>query len=138
MRQHLLECGRGMHFILSCLSALRPALVFELHQRMDGRQEGSCPEGKAAHKTIKSHFSKLVIAIMRESIPDKLISIDVLGDDAIDTLLNQSLTDKQKGRMFVREVQNAVQVDPKCFLKFCDILAEEKLSKDLSQDLKSE
>ena len=74
---------------------------------------------------------------MRENIPDKLISIDVLGDDAIDTLLLPSLSDKQKGRMFVREVQNAVQIDPKCLFKFCDILAEEKLSEDLSQDLRS-
>jgi hypothetical protein len=103
---------------------------------MDGQQEGFCPEGQAAHRAIKSHFSKLVIAIMRENIPDTLYSIGVLGDDALDTLLG-SLSDKQKGRIFVREVQNAVHVDPKCFLKFCNILAEEKLFKDLSQDLKS-
>ena len=104
---------------------------------MDGQQEGSCPEGQAAHRAIKSHFSKLVIAIMRESIPEELISADILGDDTIDILLNPNQTDRQKGRLFVREVQNAVQVDPKCFLKFCDILAEEKLSKELSQNLRS-
>ena len=108
-----------------------------IQTQMDSQREESCPEGQAAHKAIKSYFSKLVIAIMRENIPDKLISADILGDDAIDTLLNQSQTDKHKGRLFVREVQNAVQIDPKCFVKFCDILAEEKLSKDLSQDLKS-
>ena len=104
---------------------------------MDGQQEDFCPEGQAAHRAIKSYFSKLVIAIMRESIPDSLYSSGVLGDEALDTLLDRTQTDKQKGRIFVREVQNAVHVDPKCFFKFCDILAEETLSKDLSQDLRS-
>ena len=124
-----------MHFVLSFH---KPGiLVFKLNRKMDGQQEGFCPEGQAAHRAIKSYFSKLVIAIMRENIPDILYSIDVLGDDAMDILLNQTQTDKQKGRTFVREVQNAVRVDPNCFLKFCDVLAEEKLSKGLSQELRS-
>ena len=101
-------------------------------------EEVSCPEGLAAHEAIKSHFSKLVIAIMRGSIPDDLYSADVLGADTIDTLLNQNLTERQKGRQFVRELQNAVLLKPKCFTTICDALTEEKLSKDLSRDLKSE
>lgn len=105
---------------------------------MNGQQEGSCPEGQAAYKAIKSQFAKLVVAIMRESIPDKLYSEEILGDDTIDTLLNQSQTEKNKGRQFVRELQNAVQIKPKCFTTLCDVLAEDSLSKDLSRDLKCE
>ena len=100
--------------------------------------EDPCLEGQAAYKAIKSHFVRLVPAITRESIPDKLYSEGILGDDTIDTLLNQSQTERHKGRQFVRELQNAVQIKPECFTTLCEVLAEEPLSKELSADLKGE
>lgn len=105
---------------------------------MNGRQDGHCPEGQAAYRAIKSQFSKLVPAIMKDSIPDKLYSKEVLGDDTIDTLLNQSQNDRHKGRQLVRELQNAVQIAPKCFFTLCEVLEEESLTKELSRDLKCE
>ena len=105
---------------------------------MNGHHERSSHEGQAAHKAIKSFFSRLVPAIMKENIPDKLYSAGILGEDTIDILLNQNQTDRHKGRQFVRELQNAVQINPKCFFSLCEILAEESLCKDLSAELKSE
>ena len=88
------------------------------------------------YKVIKKHFLQLCRATVRGEVPAKLYSKELITDEVMDLMINPTISEVQKGRRAVRELQNAVQLKPSAFTTLVEILSDEVVTKDLSVSMK--
>lgn len=100
----------------------------------DGPMEA---KGTAASKAIRRNFPKLSKAVTRGDILEELYAQELIDQQTFEIYTNPSLTDRDKGRKILLEVQSTVEIQPDHFDTFCSILDDESdVTKDLSKRLR--
>lgn len=100
----------------------------------DGLMEA---KGTAASKAIRRNFPKLSKAVTRGDILEELYAQELIDQQTFEIYTNPSLTDRDKGRKILLEVQSTVEIQPDHFDTFCSILDDESdVTKDLSKRLR--
>ena len=90
----------------------------------------------AANKTLRRMYRKLTTAVIRGQIPEELFARELIDEEALEIATKPQLTDREKGNKVMSEVRKAVQINHEQFNVFCEILAEESTSRELSDELK--
>ena len=80
--------------------------------------------GEAASKAIQKKFPLLRRAVTKEEVPDYLFSEGLLSASTFELNTNVGISDLEKGRKFLTEIQHLVRYNPQKFETFCSILEE--------------
>lgn len=92
-------------------------------------------EGDLAYKSIKALYPKLSLAVTRGQIPERLYAKDLIDEEMMVKVDNQTYTDAAKGRAVLRQLQNSVLIKPSAFLTFVKILKDESVTNLLGTSL---
>ena len=93
-------------------------------------------QAEAARKTIRRKYKALLSTVCREPFPETLYEREIIGEETLEIALSQVLTSREKGNKIMSEVKKAVQANAGLFDEFCEVLAGEGISKDLSDEIK--
>ena len=91
---------------------------------------------EAARKTIRRKYKALTSTVSRAPIPEALYQEEIIDYETLEIAVNPVLTNRDKGNRIMSEVKKAIQANAGLFDVFCEVLAEEGISKDLSDELK--
>ena len=94
----------------------------------------------AAHKAIRANFKELSRTVTEGDIPEALYAKEIITDDTLEFVSNQSKSGREKGRKVMLQVQKGVKVNSAIFDTFCGVLADESLymvAQELSRKLRS-
>ncbi len=80
--------------------------------------------GEAASKAIQKMFPQLRQAVTKDEVPDHLFAEGVLSPATFELSTNVGLSDLDKGRKYITEIQHLVRYNPEKFETFCNVLEE--------------
>ncbi len=80
--------------------------------------------GEAASKAIQKMFPQLRQAVTKNEVPDYLFAEGVLTQSTFELSTNVGLSDSEKGRKYIIEIQHLVGYNPEKFETFCEVLEE--------------
>ncbi len=80
--------------------------------------------GEAASKAIQKMFPQLRRAVTKDEVPDYLFAEGVLTQSTFELSTNVGLSDSEKGRKYIIEIQHLVGYNPEKFETFCKVLEE--------------
>lgn len=92
--------------------------------------------GEVGHRVIKKHFLRLSQAVLRDKIPEKFYSEDLIDDNILEVLISPSFTETQKARRVLKQLQSSVRLIPGAFSTIVRILDEEDGTRDLAAALR--
>ncbi len=93
--------------------------------------------GEAASKAIQKMFPQLRRAVTKDEVPDYLFAEGVLTPATFELSTNVGLSDSEKGRKYLIEIQHLVRYNPEKFETFCKVLEEHGHgAKDLIKSLR--
>lgn len=104
---------------------------FNIHLTLEAMDS---KKGEAAGAVIRRCFTQLTDVLTTAGlIPDHLYQENLIDRETFEHFTNDSLTDTQKGRKMLLDVQKKVTVCPSLFTKFCEILSGEETTKEWAQ-----
>ena len=99
-------------------------------------KQGEISDGQAASDAIRKHTVQLLEPITFGTTIDELFSNELIDEQVYEAATSHNLTTQDKGRKIIREVQKKVKANPKLFVAFCDILACNDTTSDISKTLR--
>ena len=89
-----------------------------------------------SHDAIRKYTVELLEPITFGTIIDQLYAQDVIDTPVYEAATSPHHTTQEKGRKILLEVQKKVKANPKLFGVFCDILASNATTVDVSKRLR--